>query len=132
MAETFGGLVAKSDKGWGVDLQEYRLFKQAFWMDKAESILVPVSHRDQVIEQPPCSTILAGSDFCEIGSIGYDDQPAISFQFHPEFDPDYAAALIEVRRDRLIDADAAIESLKRPNDRQRVAGWIRAFIDHNC
>jgi len=30
--------------------------------------------------------------------LAYDDQPAMSLQLHPEFDPDYAKALIEARR----------------------------------
>ena len=131
MAETFGGRVTKSDKGWGVGLQEYRLFEHASWMDRAERIAVPVSHQDQVVEQPPSSSILGGSDFCDIGFLAYEDQPAISFQFHPEFEPDYAAALIELRRDRLGNADEAIASLQQPNDRERVADWIRRFVDRD-
>ena len=130
MAEAFGGRVTKSDKGWGVGLQEYRLFERPSWMGApTERIAVPVSHQDQVVEQPPSSTILGGSDFCDIGFLAYEDQPAISFQFHPEFEPDYAAALIEFRRERLQSVDAAIASLKQPNDRPLVAGWIRRFVD---
>ncbi|MNY77803.1 hypothetical protein D3C86_2178310 [compost metagenome] len=52
-------------------------------------------------------------------------------QFHPEFDPAYARALIESRRgSRFTDAeaDAAIASLGRANDRARVADWIQAFL----
>ena len=132
MAEAFGGRVLKSDKGWGVGLQEYRLFEHAPWMDRGDDrIRVPTSHRDQVIDKPPCSTVLAGSDFCNISSLRYDDQPAISFQFHPEFGREYAAALIEVRRNQLDAADAAINSLIGPNDCIRVAGWIKGFLDHN-
>lgn len=130
MAEAFGGRVAKSDKGWGIGLQEFRVFEHASWMDEGDDrIRVPVSHQDQVIDQPPCSTILAGSDFCDIGCLRYDDQPAISFQFHPEFDPQYATALIEMRRDRLEGVDSAIASLRRANDNNRIAGWIKAFVD---
>jgi GMP synthase-like glutamine amidotransferase len=129
MAETFGGRVEKSGKGWGVGLQEYQVFERASWMDEAEWVAVPVSHQDQVVERPPSCTVLAGSDFCDMGVLAYQDQPAISFQFHPEFETDYAAALIEFRRERLANADAAIASLQQPNDRQRVAEWIRRFVD---
>ena len=129
MAETFGGRVAKSEKGWGVGLQDYGIFEQAPWMDGAQRLAVPVSHQDQVVEQPPNSKVLAGSDFCDIGFLAYQDQPAISFQFHPEFEPDYAAALIESRRERVPNADAAIASLQRPNDNRRMAEWIRRFVD---
>ncbi len=111
-------------------MQEYRIFEHAPWMDNGDDrIRIPISHQDQVVDAPPCSTVLAGSDFCDIGSLRYDDQPAISFQFHPEFDPEYAAALSEMRRDQLHDTDRAIDSLKGPNDRNRVAGWIKGFLD---
>lgn len=128
MAEAFGGRVTKSGKGWGVGLQHYRVFHHAPWMDDAETLSIPVSHQDQVIAQPPASTVLAGSDFCDIGFLAYQDQPAISFQFHPEFEPDYAAALIDCRRERLDEPDAAILSLQRPNDSHRVAQWIKRFL----
>jgi GMP synthase-like glutamine amidotransferase len=129
MAETFGGRVEKSGKGWGVGLQEYQVFERAEWMDEADWVAVPVSHQDQVVGRPPSCAVLAGSDFCDMGVLAYQDQPAISFQFHPEFETDYAAALIEFRRERLANADAAIASLQQPNDRQRVAQWIRNFVD---
>jgi GMP synthase-like glutamine amidotransferase len=49
-------------------------------------------------------------------------------QFHPEFTPEFAKALIERRRDVLPDPEAAKASLDRPNDREAVAGWIRRFL----
>lgn len=129
MAEAFGGRVAKSEKGWGIGLHAYAVHERAAWMDDAASFAIPVSHQDQVIEQPPLSRVLAGSAFNRCGLLAYEDQPAISFQCHPEFEPDYARALIEARRARLTDAEAAIASLEQPNDRVRVAGWIRRFLD---
>ena len=129
MAEAFGGEVAKSEKGWGIGLQHYRLAERAPWMDGTGEIAVPVSHQDQVIERPPESRRIGGSGFCDIGILAYEDQPAISFQFHPEFEPDFAAALIESRRDRPSGADAAIASLRQPDDRARVGQWIKSFVD---
>lgn len=128
MAEAFGGRVEKSDKGWGIGLHRYEVIERAPWMDDAEAISIPVSHQDQVVALPPRSRVLAASEFTPFGVIGYDDQPAMSMQCHPEFDPDYANALIEFRRERLPSPDAAIASLNLPNDRERVAGWIRAFL----
>lgn len=128
MAEAFGGRVEKSDKGWGVGLQTYDLVPGAAWMDDAQRIAVPVSHQDQIVVQPPQTTILAASAFTPFGMLAWRDQPAISMQFHPEFAPDYAKALIALRRDMLPDPDAASASLDRPDDRARVAGWIRRFL----
>lgn len=132
MAEAFGGRVAKSPKGWGVGLHTYDIFARRPWMDGAKTIALPASHQDQVVEQPPATTVLAGSDFTPFGMLAYDDQPAFSIQLHPEFEPAYAKALLDGRRGRQLpsdQADAAITSLDGPNDRERVGGWIRRFID---
>lgn len=128
MAEAFGGRVEKSERGWGVGLQRYDVRDRADWMDDGETMAIPVSHQDQIVEQPPASRILASSDFTPYGVLAYEDQPAISFQCHPEFDPDFAKALIESRRDRLTMADQALASLDQPNDSARVFGWIRRFL----
>jgi GMP synthase-like glutamine amidotransferase len=128
MAEAFGGRVEKSDRGWGIGLQGYDVVERAPWMDEAERFAIPVSHQDQIVERPPASRVLARNDFSPFGLLAYDDQPAISFQGHPEFDPAFAKALIEGRRDWLPGVDAAIESLDQPNDRARVGEWIRRFL----
>jgi GMP synthase-like glutamine amidotransferase len=129
MAEAFGGRVEKSDRGWGVGLHSYEVWERTPWMDCRESFACPVSHQDQVVELPAAARVLAGSEFNGFGLIEYRDQPAISFQCHPEFEPDFAKALIELRRERLLEPDAAIASLDGPNDRHLLATWIRRFLD---
>ena len=128
MAEAFGGRVEKSDRGWGIGLQSYDVAETAPWMDEVAAFAIPVSHQDQIVVQPPATRVLARNDFSPFGVVAYDDQPAISFQGHPEWDPDFAKALVEVRRDRLPGADRAIASLDAPNDRARVGEWIRRFL----
>jgi GMP synthase-like glutamine amidotransferase len=128
MAEAFGGRVERSERGWGAGLQRYEVVEQAPWMDAVEGFAVPVSHQDQIVALPSRARVLAANTFSPFGLIAYEDQPAISFQGHPEFRPDYAAALYEVRRARLPDADAAIASLDAPDDRARVGEWIRRFL----
>jgi GMP synthase-like glutamine amidotransferase len=97
-------------------------------MDEARIVSVPASHQDQVVQQPPLTDIIASSVFTPYAGLAWHNRRAISFQFHPEFEPDYARALIEHRRDRLPDPDAAIASLDRPNDNARVGQWIRTFL----
>jgi GMP synthase-like glutamine amidotransferase len=130
MAEAFGGRVEKSERGWGAGLQDYDLRAAAPWMGEAppERIAIPVSHQDQVVVPPPGARLLAGNLFAPYGMFEYEDGSALSMQFHPEFEPDYAKAVIEFRRDRLPDPDGATTSLDRPNDRALVAGWIRTFL----
>ncbi|WP_425994635.1 glutamine amidotransferase-related protein [Caulobacter sp. DWR1-3-2b1] len=136
MAQAFGGQVVKSERGWGVGLHRYAVERPQGWTDAA-SVAIPASHQDQVVSLPPSATVIGGSAFTPYGLLSYDDasgrkKGAISMQFHPEFEPAYAAALIEARRGtRYTDeqADAAIATLQAPNDRSRVGGWIRAFLD---
>ena len=131
MAEAFGGKVIKSPKGWGVGEQTYAVLRRAPWMDEARDVRLPGSHQDQVVEAPPGAEVIAANDFTPFGALAYRDQPAISIQLHPEFEPDYAIALIENRRGvSLTDeqADRAVASYRTPDDRHRVAGWIRKFL----
>ena len=128
MAQAFGGRVEKSERGWGIGLQSYDVVDRAPWMDEVAGFAIPVSHQDQVVVQPPASRVLASNAFSPFGLLAYDDQPAISFQGHPEWEPAFAQALIESRRARLPGVDEALASLDRPNDRARVGEWIRRFL----
>jgi GMP synthase-like glutamine amidotransferase len=131
MAEAFGGKVVKSAKGWGIGEQTYRILSHEPWMDAGDEIRLPGSHQDQVVELPPGAEVVAGSDFAPMGALAWRDQPAISLQLHPEFEPAYAIALIEARRGSRFseaEADRAVASYDGPDDRARVGGWIRNFL----
>ncbi|GFE83831.1 GMP synthase [Steroidobacter agaridevorans] len=133
MAEAYGGRVAKSPKGWGVGLHSYEIKRRADWMnsDAGLQLSIPVSHQDQIIELPVDAKVLAASEFTPYAVLEYPERRAISFQGHPEFSPEYATALIDLRRGTRYQqefADAAASSLQKPNDAHRVAGWIRNFL----
>jgi GMP synthase-like glutamine amidotransferase len=128
MAEALGGRVEKSAKGWGVGLHSYPIVRHEAWMDDVSLVSVPASHQDQVVEQPPGADVIASSLFTPYAALAWRDGPSISFQFHPEFAPDYAKALIAERYDRTPEPDAAIASLDAPNDNARVGEWIRRFL----
>ena len=129
MAEALGGAVEKSEKGWGIGLQQYAINRVGPWMQPVPSIAVPASHQDQIVVQPPHTEVVASSPFTPYAALAWTDRPAISFQFHPEFTPAYAKALIAFRRDALPEPDTAMASLDRPNDSPRVAEWIRRFLN---
>jgi hypothetical protein len=96
---------------------------------RAPSIAIPVSHQDQVLTPPADARVIAASEFTPYAGLAWDD--AMSFQCHPEFQPEYAAALVESRRgSRIPDAlaDEALATLARPNDRAVLTAWIRAFL----
>ena len=129
MAEALGGHVEKSDKGWGAGLHKYTIVRSEPWIDSAGTIAAPASHQDQVVVQPPNTDVVAASDFTPLAALAWTDRPAISFQFHPEFSPAFAKALIAQRFDIVSDPDAAIASLDAPNDSARVGQWIRNFLN---
>lgn len=132
MAQAFGGQVIKSPKGWGVGENEYRVLIREPWMDgEVDTIRLPASHQDQVVDAPPGAEVWAASDFTPFAGLIYRADRAISIQPHPEFLPAYAISLIETRRDGPLtpeQADRAIASYAEPDDRTRVGGWIGAFL----
>jgi GMP synthase-like glutamine amidotransferase len=135
MAEAFGGRVEKYSGGWAVGLHRYHVVERQPWMDDVADFAVPASHQDQVVVQPPDTHVVARSDFTPFAALAYQGFPAISFQGHPEFDPSFAAALIEARRGVRFDeafADAGVRSLGEPNDNRRVGGWIDRFLELNA
>jgi len=132
MAEAFGGRVIKSPKGWGLGEQEYRVLKREPWMDEGPTFRLPGSHQDQVVEPPPNAEVIAANDLTPIGALAWRDQPAISIQLHPEFEPAYARALIENRRGTRFgaeEADRAIASFSLADDRARVGAWLNNFLN---
>ena len=131
MAQAFGGRVAKAPAGWGVGLHQYRVRGREPWMDEVAAIRAAASHQDQVLALAPGARVLAASDFSPFGMLAYEGQRAISIQLHPEFEPDYAKALIESRRGaRLTDEEVrrGLSSYDAPDDRARLGGWIRDFL----
>lgn len=136
MAQAFGGRVIKSPKGWGLGETDYRVLAREPWMDgpdveEGATIRLPASHQDQVIEAPPGAEVFAANAFTPIAGLAWRDQPAISMQPHPEFEPAYAVSLIEHRREgpyAKAQADRAVASYRGPDDRARVGGWIRNFL----
>lgn len=130
MAQALGGRVEKSDKGWGVGLHRYDVVSDEPWMDpRAATVAIPVSHQDQVVEAPAGARVILRSDFTPFAGLAWGDD-AISLQGHPEFTPAYATDLTAGRRDRIGPelVDRAVDSLKAPNDRALVGGWIVRFV----
>lgn len=135
MAQAFGGKVEKAAQGWAIGLHHYTVLERGPWMDNAPAFAIPASHQDQVVEKPPQARTIAASSFTPYAALAYTDRPAISFQGHPEFAPEYAEALIEQRRGTRFDeafADQGVASLHEPNDRLRVGAWIANFLDQQA
>lgn len=133
LAAAFGGRVEKSARGWGLGLHTYRVAARASWMDDVTEIAVPAIHQDQVLEPPPGTRTIAGNAFTPHGVLEYRDRRAISFQVHPEFEADYARALIAGHSPAVPHEPAAraaaLASLERTHDGPRLGGWIRRFLE---
>ena len=129
MAQAFGGEVARSPRGWGVGLHRYEIVEPPPDMREPRGFAIPAFHQDQVVRLPPGARVLAASAFTPYASIGYGED-AVSVQGHPEFSLPFSAALIEAERDLYgpLAAPARL-SLLQPEDSQRAADWLGAFID---
>lgn len=127
LAQTFGGQVVKSPKGWGIGVHRYEVVAQAPWMDDSPTISVPASHQDQVVACPPDARVLLRSAFTPYAGLDYGH--SISFQCHPEFTTGFGTALIASRHS-LFGAmtEQALASYAEPDDRARLGRWIREFI----
>lgn len=63
-----------------------------------------VWHQDQVTEVPPGATVIGSANYCPIAALSYDF-PAMSVQFHPEYEPDYIATFLRRSRGEVLSED---------------------------
>ena len=132
MADALGGVVQKSEKGWGLGRHTYRVMSRpSFMQDAPETLSVACSHQDQVIEKPASAEVILASDFTPNAGLFYRNGRAMSVQPHPEFEDDYASALVDLRRGRAPDAviDTALGSMSTRSDTQALRGIIRKFFE---
>jgi len=132
IAQALGGVVRKSDKGWGVGPH---IYDTSAWPkalgDTPASLNLQAYHQDQVEVLPEGAQTIASSDFCEHAALWYPGF-AITVQGHPEFSKDYASALIESRRGTVLteeDADQGQQYMSRDITAPALAEMIAAHLD---
>ena len=126
LAQALGGRVEKFDGGWGLGVQDYSIKLN----DSEKTIKLNAVHQDQVVEKPLDAKVIASSDFCKNAALVYG-RKAISFQPHPEFDAEFMADLIELRKGKSFSkriADDALGSLNQPVENDAIADLIKSFI----
>jgi len=135
LAEAMGGRAVKSDKGWGAGVHDYQVLRRPGWMiDGPDNFAIHAMHQDQVTAIPEDATVLATSPFCEYAMLAYGDPEApdaISIQPHPEFNEDYARALVELRTGNVIPADSGVQALAsfgRGVNQVEFARWCMNFL----
>lgn len=134
LAEALGGKVVKSDKGWGVGVEEYSLVSRPSWLTHVpDRFAVQAMHQDQVIELPEGAHVLARSEHCEYAALAYGDPEspdALSLQPHPEYGRDFMDDLIALRAGTVIPA-ARAETARQSLDRMvHSQDWARLIVDY--
>lgn len=133
IARALGGRVAKSDKGWGVGVHEYKIRN---WPEELgpppATMRLRAFHQDQVETLPEGAEVIASSPFCEYAALWYPGF-AVTFQAHPEYRPEFAADLIRVRTGTAFDQATAEGGLRTVGEEttasdlaERVRGWVMA------
>jgi len=132
MAEALGGDVRKSEKGWGIGRNEYRVLKTPDWLGPlGDTVAIPASHQDQVIAPPDEAEVFLASDFTPNAGLVYRNGAAVSIQPHPEFDHAFSGALVGIRRGNPLsdaEADQAEKSLQEPLDNIDLARALARFF----
>lgn len=132
LAEAMGGKAEKSDKGWALGVQSYETRNAPGWLVRLDrSWTAHAVHQDQVTAQPPDTTVISVSPFCDYAALAYGDAEApiaISVQPHPECNAAYIEGLIEKRLGAIVPQDVietARDSLGQPVDN---AEWAKIFV----
>ncbi|MEO0637648.1 MAG: type 1 glutamine amidotransferase [Pseudomonadota bacterium] len=110
MAQALGGEVVKFDGGWALGIENYQSVADG------EPVSACAVHQDQVVMPPPGATTILANDFCRHAALSYgredEGEWARSYQFHPEFEVAWVAALIDAREGNGFDADTAARGRK--------------------
>lgn len=131
IADALGGDVRKSEKGWGLGRHTYEvLASRPHFTPEVSSLSIACSHQDQVIAPPSAARVVLRSQFAPNAGLLYDNGAALTFQPHPEFDDDYAMALIELRRGRVAEdtLETAHASMDTRSDSAVLARAIGNFL----
>lgn len=131
MADALGGVVEKSDKGWGLGRHSYQVVgRPDFLADAPETLNLVCSHQDQVIVPPDAAEVIMASEFTPNAGLAYRNGKAISFQPHPEFSDEFTQALIALRKGSVSEAvvESAMASFVARSDSSLVRGYIAQFM----
>ncbi|MEM1366361.1 MAG: type 1 glutamine amidotransferase [Pseudomonadota bacterium] len=114
IAQALGGKVVKFEGGWGLGVNAYDS------LSHDGPVRALAVHQDQVVEAPAATKTIMSSDFCANAALSYHQSDgaewARSYQFHPEFSPEWVAALIDALEGKSFDTGTAARG------RQSLAG----------
>jgi len=130
MAQSYGGAVAKSARGWQIGRGAHAVTDHGRALIGDHDGITALSfHQDQVVTPPPGARVILENDRSPVGGLRYDF-PALSVQFHPEFETAYVAALLDrfegVRLPESV-VCAGREGLEGPLDNDVIAETFAGF-----
>ena len=129
IAQALGGVVSKSEKGWGIGRQVYQVTPNNGVID-GDQLAIACSHQDQVIEPPEGARTILFSQFTPHAGLLYANGTTLSVQPHPEFDVGFAHVCCELREGHAPDSVVATAktSLADPLDSAKLGGAITRFL----
>lgn len=131
IAIVLGGDVQKADVGWGVGRKVFDVVHQPAWFpdDSLDTLVMYMSHQDQVLQLPPNAVRVGTSDYCPNASYVVGNN-VFCVQGHPEFNPGVLSMLLRRRRERLGDdvTDEGLASLELPVDQEVIPQLIESFL----
>jgi GMP synthase-like glutamine amidotransferase len=129
IAQALGGAVRKSEKGWGIGRHVYQVLPENGVID-GETIAIPCSHQDQVIEAPSDALTILSSEFTPHAGLLYANGTTLTVQSHPEFDVEFAQVCCDLRDGKAPEdvVATARASLAEPMDNAKLGGAITRFL----
>ena len=112
MAHVLGGRSGSAEHGMVGGVHRWTVGNEAF-----DAYAV---HSDQVLEMPLRARIVGGAEYCPAGVIAYEDFPALSTQFHPEYREAFVTALLGV-----LDEAGSMEPVAAAAARRSLATPVR-------
>lgn len=129
IAHALGGRTEKWHDGWGIGVFDVTLDDTPSWMPAGDVARLIHIHQDQVVALPADADLIGSTSFCTNAMYHIGDN-VFCMQGHPEFTPDYTAALMETRRESMGSdrVDDAMASLADDHEGITIAGWIASFF----
>ncbi len=126
MADVFGGKADKSDKGFVTGTRQFR--------SRGTNVTAYLAHQDQVTDVPIGAEVIASAAYCPVAALSYDF-PAMSVQFHPEYNREFASDLIDMFGEELMSEEqlrGARDSLSIETDEGLWCEEVSDFFRKHC
>ncbi|MEZ5800488.1 MAG: type 1 glutamine amidotransferase [Nitratireductor sp.] len=135
MADTYGGKAEKINATYAAGSRRFQQAGNLPDGSGGEQFDAYVLHGDQVTSVPPGAKVTCAAGHCSVGALAYDF-PAMSVQFHPEYERAYVEAVIDLmdgdqlRGKEVADSHKSLEAAKVARDlyAREVAQFLREGV----